>query len=73
MTEIQNQELYEASFKALTERGVPVSAAERASRVVATDNPQLPDLGRTLEDQKDIQDAMTWLQAARHSSTKQEH
>lgn len=60
-----NRQLYDASFKALTERGVPVSAAEKASEVVAKDNPQLPDLGRTPEDQKHVRDAITWLFAAR--------
>ncbi len=58
-----DEELYNASFKALTERGVPVSAAERASRVVANDQPQELNLGRTKQDQQDVQDAMTWLKA----------
>jgi hypothetical protein len=61
-----DEELYNASFKALTERGVPVSAAERASRVVANDQPQEPNLGRTKQDQQDVQDAMTWLKAKGH-------
>jgi hypothetical protein len=56
-----DEELYNASLKALTQRGVPVSAAERASRVVANDQPQQPNLGRTDQDQQDVQDAMTWL------------
>jgi len=67
-----NQEIYEASFKALTERGVPVSAAEKASEVVAKDNPSLPDLGRSLEDQRKVQDAMTWLFAVQQSSPEQQ-
>ncbi len=58
-----DEELYNASLKALTQRGVPVSAAERASRVVANDQPQQPNLGRTDQDQQDVQDAMTWLNA----------
>jgi hypothetical protein len=58
-----DEELYNASLKALTERGVPVSAAERASRVVANDQNQQPNLGRTDQDQQDVQDAMTWLNA----------
>jgi hypothetical protein len=61
-----DEELYNASFKALTERGVPVSAAERASRVVANDQPQELNLGRTKQDQQDVQDAMTWLKAKGH-------
>ena len=67
-----NQEIYEASFKALTERGVPVSAAEKASEVVTKDNPSLPDLGRSLEDQRKVQDAMTWLFAVQRSSPEQQ-
>jgi hypothetical protein len=58
-----DEELYNASFEALTQRGVPVSAAERASSVVANDQPQQPNLGRTDQDQQDVQDAMTWLNA----------
>ncbi len=58
-----DEELYNASFKALTERGVPVSAAERASRVVANDQPTQSNLGRTKQDQQDVEDAMTWLNA----------
>jgi hypothetical protein len=71
MTDI-NQEIYEASFKALTECGVPVSTAEKASEVVAKDNSSLPDLGRSSEDQRNIQDAMTWLFAVQRSSSKQQ-
>jgi len=71
MTEI-NQQVYEASFKALTERGVPVSTAEKASEVVAKDNPSLPDLGRSSEDQRNVQDAMTWLFAIQRSLPNQQ-
>ena len=67
-----NQEIYEASFKGLTEHGVPVSTAQKASEVVAKDNPSLPNLGRSVEDQRNVQDAMTWLFATRQSSSNQQ-
>jgi hypothetical protein len=64
-----NHQLYEASVKALTDRGVPVSAAEKASVVVAKDDGSKPDFGRTEQDQKHIKDAMTWMNAERISSS----
>jgi hypothetical protein len=64
-----NQKLYDASMQFLTESGVPVSAAERASEVVANDDPYQPNLGRTAQDQKDITDAMTWMNAEKISSS----
>jgi hypothetical protein len=63
-----DQDLYNASMKFLTESGVPVSAAERASKVVANDDPYKPNLGRTEQDKKDINDAMTWMNAEKISS-----
>lgn len=53
-----NQDLYQASIKALTENGVPEDIAERASKVVASDDFNLPDLGRTDEDRQNIAEAM---------------
>ncbi|MBE9214558.1 hypothetical protein IQ247_18105 [Plectonema cf. radiosum LEGE 06105] len=53
-----NQDLYHASVKALTENGVPENVAERASKVVASDDFNLPDLGRTEEDRENIAEAM---------------
>ena len=60
-----NEELFQASMSALTSRGVPISAAERASRVVAKDDPAQSDLGRSEEDQRNVKDAMTWMNAQR--------
>ena len=60
-----NEELFQASMDALTARGVPVSAAERASSVVAKDVPAKPDLGRSEQDQRNIKNAMTWLNVQR--------
>ena len=64
-----NQKLYDASMQFFTESGVPISAAERASKVVANDDPNKPDLGRTTQDQKHITDAMTWMSAEKISSS----
>jgi len=60
-----NEELYQAAMSGLTARGVPVSAAEKASYVVSKDDPAKPDLGRTEEDQRNVRDAMTWMNAER--------
>lgn len=64
-----NQKLYDASMRFFTESGVPVSTAERASKVVANDDPTKPNLGRTEQDQKDITDATTWMNAEKISSS----
>lgn len=67
MTEPWNQKLYEASIKALQENGVPVNAAERASRVVASDAVP-PD--RTEAQQREVDDAMTWFWASKTETNK---
>ena len=51
---------YRITYDALTEKGVPVSAAEKAAIVIANDDKNIP---RTPEAQKDIDDAMTWYRA----------
>lgn len=53
-----NNNLYQASLKALTEAGVNEDVAAAASQVVANDNPELPNLGRTEHDQQVIDEAM---------------
>lgn len=58
MTEEFKQNVYDASYKALTEKGVDESVADKASRVVAQDDFKLQDLGRTEEDQNFIAEAM---------------
>lgn len=55
--------LYEASYQALIENGVPVSTAQKASEVVASDNAALINFGRSASDQKNVDDAMTWYWA----------
>lgn len=64
-----NQKLYDASMQFFTNSGVPTSTAERASKVVANDDPSKPDFGRTEQDQKHINDAMTWMSAKKTSSS----
>ncbi|BAZ14689.1 hypothetical protein NIES4071_65330 [Calothrix sp. NIES-4071] len=46
MTEL-NQQLYQVSLNVLTEAGVPEPLADAASRIVATDDPNQPNLGRS--------------------------
>ncbi|MBH8561661.1 hypothetical protein I8748_05615 [Nostoc sp. CENA67] len=45
-----NQRLYEVSLETLLTANVPKDIAEAASRVVASDDPNQPDLGRTPQD-----------------------
>lgn len=54
--------LYNASYKALTQNRVPVSIAHQASLIVASDT--VPP-SRSPEQQRIIQDAMTWMFAER--------
>lgn len=53
-----NQNLYDASLQALTENGVPFELAEKASQVVASDDPTKSDLGRSDCDRETITQAM---------------
>ncbi|MGD1914118.1 MAG: hypothetical protein ACFB2X_25755 [Rivularia sp. (in: cyanobacteria)] len=52
------ENVYDASYKALTENGVEKDVADKASRVIAQDDSNLPDLGRTQEDRNDVAEAM---------------
>jgi hypothetical protein len=58
-----NESLYQASVAALTANGVPQQVAEKASVVVAKDDPAKPNLGRTTQDQQAVNEAMTYLNA----------
>lgn len=51
---------YKIAYDALTEKGVPISAADKAAIVIANDD---AGITRTESDQKDIDDAMTWYRA----------
>ena len=53
-----NQSIYDASIAALTSNGVPVEVAERASEVVAKDDPTQENLGRSSSDQEAVNEAM---------------
>ncbi|MBD2344183.1 hypothetical protein [Anabaena subtropica] len=55
-----NNNLYQASLKALTEAGVPQDVAAKASEVVAKDDPCKENLGRTTQDQQAVNEAMDW-------------
>ncbi|MDZ8023571.1 MAG: hypothetical protein RMX97_02580 [Nostoc sp. DedQUE11] len=58
-----NEQLYQASLKALTSNGVPEDLAIKASRVVASDDASLPNFGRTPEDQEIAKQVVTYLNA----------
>ena len=61
MSEPFNQSLYEASVKAFTINGVPEDVAEKASEVIASDDPAQENLGRSTSDQEIIEQAMTFI------------
>ncbi len=53
-----NEEVYKTSLEHLTASGVPQDIAEKASIVVAKDDPHKPDLGRSQQDQQAVNEAM---------------
>ncbi len=65
MTEI-NQRLYDVSLNLLTESHVPVPLADAVSRIVATDNPELPYSGRNLIDNELAQQVLPYLNKDDH-------
>jgi hypothetical protein len=58
-----NDSLKEAAERALREAGVPVNLASLCAEIVAKDDPSLPNLGRTQEEQQLINSSMQWMQA----------
>jgi hypothetical protein len=58
-----NDSLKEAAEKALKDAGVPVNLASLCAEIVAKDDPSLPNLGRTQEEQQLITSSMKWMQA----------
>ncbi len=58
-----DEEQYHVYVRSLTEGGVPQIFAERAAAVIARDNPDEPNLGRTAQDRADVSRAMQhyWL------------
>ncbi|MGB3637479.1 MAG: hypothetical protein WBA39_07870 [Rivularia sp. (in: cyanobacteria)] len=61
MSEPFNQSLYDASVRTLTDNGVPSELAEKASQVIASDDPTQENLGRTESDQQTINGTMDYL------------
>lgn len=61
MTE-PNKDLYDASFKALSDNGVPEGLAEKASEIISKDNPSEPHLERSQSDQEVINSILPYLQ-----------
>ncbi|MDY6900088.1 MAG: hypothetical protein SWZ49_18720 [Cyanobacteriota bacterium] len=60
MTE-PNKDLYDASLKALSNCGVPEELAEKASEIVAKDNPNETNLGRSDSEQQTINQILPYL------------
>lgn len=58
MNRIFQENVFHASYKALTENGVDKDIAEKASYVIAQDDFNQRDLGRTDEDRNYIAQAM---------------
>jgi hypothetical protein len=58
-----NESLKQAAEKALKEIGVPVNLAAQCAEIVAKDDPDKPNLGRTQEEQHLINSSMQWMKA----------
>ena len=58
-----NHNLYVASRESLIENGVPWEIADVASAVVARDDSDKPNLGRTPEDLEVVHEAVKYLNA----------
>ena len=56
-----NESLYNASLQALTDNGVPSELAEKASQIVASDDPTKSDLGRSESDRETIAEVVEAL------------
>ncbi len=56
-----NESLKEAAQKALSDVGVPVNLAAQCAEIIAKDDPEQPNLGRTESDQHLINSSMTWM------------
>jgi hypothetical protein len=53
--------LYNTTKRAILNAGAPMDVAERAAAVIARDDSNLPNLGRTNKDQAVIWQALTYL------------
>lgn len=53
-----NSGLYNSMKKALLKEGLPEDLVEKASRIVASDDPDKPSFGRSEEDQKIVHELL---------------
>ncbi|BAY95672.1 MULTISPECIES: hypothetical protein [unclassified Tolypothrix] len=60
---MNNSNLFFAALNALTNNGCPRELAQSAAEIVANDDPFLPNLGRTPEQQQIIQETLPYLQS----------
>ncbi|MBE9087477.1 hypothetical protein IQ278_36235 [Tolypothrix sp. LEGE 11397] len=60
---MNNENLFTAALNALTLHGCPRELAQEAAEIVANDDPFLPNLGRTPEQQQIIQETLPYLQS----------
>jgi hypothetical protein len=60
---MSNDNLFIAAINALTNNGCPTELAQLAAEIVANDDPFLPNLGRTTEQQQIIQETLPYLQS----------
>lgn len=59
--ENRNEQLYQASVEALINYGVPNDLIGTVSAIIAKDNPELPNLGRTEQEQQAINQVLPYL------------
>ncbi|UYD38963.1 hypothetical protein [Tolypothrix sp. PCC 7601] len=50
--------LYQACVEALTDQNLPLELIQQASEIVSKDNPDLPNLGRTAQEQEVINEVV---------------
>jgi hypothetical protein len=60
---MSNDNLFIAAINALTNNGCPTELAQLAAEIVANDDPFLPNLGRTPQEQQIIQETLPYLQS----------
>jgi hypothetical protein len=61
---MSNDNLFTAALNALTNSECPTELAQLAAEIVANDDPFLPNLGRTTEQQQIIQETLPYLQSS---------
>jgi hypothetical protein len=57
-----HENLYEATLDTCQQYGVPEDLAEKASQIIASDDAELPNLGRDPEEQAVINQVVPYLQ-----------